>query len=765
MDDRQRLVDALQDAGCMVTGVSVKCGFHDDHTASGSIYVSDNGRSRYRCHACNAGGDAFDIIALHTGRPLNEVLRQYSTDHDNTPISMPRPAQQAESREGRAFATPEELANSIYGTKPESVYLYNAIDGDPMLAVIRLPGKKFRQAVHTVDGWRSGGISSPHQLPLYRQSEIAAEPTASVIVTEGEKDSDALASLGILATTSPMGADAVGTPVETKGKPGRVDWSQLAGRRVILWPDGDEPGRRHMQRIHHLLLQVTPPAVILVIKDADRLGCKDAAELIEQHGAEAARSAIAHAAPAEDPTAANADAAGMRITATPFVWIDPAKLPPREWLYGTFLIRGMVSLMGSPGGVGKSQKCIADCLAMSCGRNLLGDHVHGGPKRTWFWCLEDPRDELQRRVTGTMMHHNIAPEHLGGRFFLDSGRDQGLCLATTDRAMTTIHAPVVEALVAELKAMKIDALIVDPFISSHRVPESDNGAIDLVVKQWAAVAHRAGCAIELVHHCRKLGDADANAESLRGAKALVDAARCVRVLNPMKPQEAEKAGLDSHHGYFRCEDVKANMAKVPEKAAWFKLHSTELGNGDSIGAVAPWKWPDAFADVTARDLFKVQEHLAGLLQPGRESIQAKEWVGHEIAKVLGMGPDLDKAERAKIHSIVKAWIGNGALIVAEVLDKYRVKRRCVMAGSTTTGICTTSASVALQGDAVLDATAPPHPLSIGVGDADAGVHLHHLDAGIESKNHVKPCPTCGDPLTSVPCPSCKWGTPDNEAAA
>ena len=34
---------------------------------------------------------------------------------------------------------------------------------------------------------------------------------------------------------------------------------------------------------------------------------------------------------------------------------DPSSIPPRPWLYGTYLMRGFVSLLVSPGGVGKSQ--------------------------------------------------------------------------------------------------------------------------------------------------------------------------------------------------------------------------------------------------------------------------------------------------------------------------------------------------------------------------------------------------------------------------
>jgi hypothetical protein len=47
-------------------------------------------------------------------------------------------------------------------------------------------------------------------------------------------------------------------------------------------------------------------------------------------------------------------------------------------------------------------------------------------------------------------------------------------------------------------------LIVDPFVSSHDAPESDNGAIDKIVKHgWVNVAREGGCAIDIAHHTTK----------------------------------------------------------------------------------------------------------------------------------------------------------------------------------------------------------------------------------------------------------------------
>ena len=353
------------------------------------------------------------------------------------------------------------------------------------------------------------------------------------------------------------------------------------------------------------------------------------------------------------------------IRATPFVWRDAASIPRRDWIYGQHLIRRYVSLTAAPGAAGKSSLLIADGLALVIGRDLIGTPVYDGPKRVWLWNLEDPRDELERRIAATMFRHHVQPEDIGDRLFLDSGRDQELCLARQDRSGTTIIEPVVDALVAELLARRIDVLVIDPFVSSHAVCENDNGAIDAVAKAWGRVAERANCAIELVHHLRKLGGAEATAESARGAVALINAARSCRVLNRMTGEEAIKAGLPGPQGYFRSFDDKANLAPAPADCDWFHLDSVTLPNGDNVGVVVLWQWPNALDGLTVADLAAVQEAIQG--KNYRKDPLAKNWVGNVIADVLVIDIG-DKGMRSRVAELVKTWTKAGALTVGSAID-------------------------------------------------------------------------------------------------
>ena len=91
--------------------------------------------------------------------------------------------------------------------------------------------------------WR--WVAWPSPRPLYGLDALATRPKAPVVVTEGEKAADAAARLlpGFAVVTSPNGSKSAG----------KADWSPLAGRRVILWPDADAPGAVYVEAVADLV--------------------------------------------------------------------------------------------------------------------------------------------------------------------------------------------------------------------------------------------------------------------------------------------------------------------------------------------------------------------------------------------------------------------------------------------------------------------------------------------------------------------------------
>jgi hypothetical protein len=395
-----------------------------------------------------------------------------------------------------------------------------------------------------------------------------------------------------------------------------------------------------------------------------------------------------------DTTTANpsgGQAQPATITTTPYTWTEPNTIPQRDWLYDRRLIRKFATATVAPGGLGKSSLEIVEGLAMVSGRALLGVSPPTRQLRVWLWNLEDPREETTRRIQATAKHYRLTPDDLGDRLFVDCGREQPLVIAETmQRTGAVICRPVVDSLIAKIREFAIDVVIIDPFVSSHRVAENDNSAIDMIVKEWARVADLGNCAIELVHHVRK-GEQEITVESARGGGSFGDACRMVRVLNRMTKEDAEKAAVKkSHRLYFRAYIDKNNLAPPAEASDWFEIVSVSLDNnsigvgGDSVGVVTRWQWPDFLSGVTAEDFVTV----AAVIKTGnwRADIQSKNWVGRAVAR--GLELDLDdkqtgKQAKERVKALLRYWIGAGSLMVVEGETPKREKKQFVVVNEIT----------------------------------------------------------------------------------
>lgn len=369
------------------------------------------------------------------------------------------------------------------------------------------------------------------------------------------------------------------------------------------------------------------------------------------------------------------------LSFTPYAWIEPGTIPPRRFVYGRHYIRQFLSTDISPGGIGKSSLAIADALAMAAHKDLLGI-LPTERIKVAYWNGEDPIEELQRRVQAVAIYYGIQPVEINGHLFIDSGRLLPLILAQENRHGVTLNQDVIDAIIASLKASKIDVLIVDPFIASHRVGENDNNAIELVAKAWSHIADATNCSVNLVHHSRKLNGEEVTVESGRGASALLAACRSARTLNQMTKDEAAQLNVEQHRLYFRVDDGKSNLQPPAEGATWHRLVNVDLPNGpmgtigDKVGVVTKWERPDPMGSLTASDLLKVQNAVAG--GKWRGNTQAKDWVGKAIAQALGFAlPE----ESSRVKVLLQTWLKTGALTIVQGLDASRRQRDFIEVGN------------------------------------------------------------------------------------
>jgi hypothetical protein len=68
---------------------SARCPFHEDSSASFSLYVGDDGEERWKCFAGCGQGDAIDFFAKHCGLSNADACREYIRLADVPPPSVP----------------------------------------------------------------------------------------------------------------------------------------------------------------------------------------------------------------------------------------------------------------------------------------------------------------------------------------------------------------------------------------------------------------------------------------------------------------------------------------------------------------------------------------------------------------------------------------------------------------------------------------------------------------------------------------------------
>ncbi len=169
----------------------------------------------------------------------------------------------------------------------DRTYDYVDHDGRLLFQVVRFAGKSFSQ--RRPDPARPGewvynlrGVTRV----LYRLPELSqADPTETVFIVEGEKDTDRLQGLGLVATTNAMGA----------GKWRPEYNASLAGRHVAIVPDHDDAGQKHAGQVAKALYPVAASLVVLDLPGLSEHG--DVSDWLDRGGAPEQLRALAAAAP------------------------------------------------------------------------------------------------------------------------------------------------------------------------------------------------------------------------------------------------------------------------------------------------------------------------------------------------------------------------------------------------------------------------------------------------------------------------------------
>lgn len=139
-------------------------------------------------------------------------------------------------------------AARLYGRKPDGLWRYATAQDETAFYAARWNQAGGEKTFLPIS-WRDGGgwqfAAWVDHRPLFNLPDLVAKPNAMVVVCEGEKATEAAAAIfaNSVVTTSSGGAGAA-----TK-----TDWTPLAGRSVLIWPDNDAAGANFAHQVATIL--------------------------------------------------------------------------------------------------------------------------------------------------------------------------------------------------------------------------------------------------------------------------------------------------------------------------------------------------------------------------------------------------------------------------------------------------------------------------------------------------------------------------------
>jgi hypothetical protein len=477
----------------------------------------------WRDHENGVGGGVFDLVAREkrlTGAQAFSYLRQ-DLGLDITDNRKPR------QKRGPARIVAE--------------YDYADENGEVLFQVVRLEPKDFRQRRPDPagpDGW-SWSVKGVRQVP-YRLHELveAIAMDRMVYVVEGEKDVDALARLGVVATCNAGGAG--------KWPAGLAEF--FRGARVCILPDNDEAGRKHADLVGSALAAVGARVAVLDLPGLPHKG--DVSDWLKS-GGEASGLALM----AESAAPWRAAPPQSRFGAVAFADIDKVEVR-RDWRVDGVLYEGDFALSYGASQSGKSFLAVDLGLAVARGAPFLGKATSQGAV---LYQAGEGGLGLLNRLKAYRHNHRLAGQALP--FILLPAR---LDLFGGDETNG------VEPFLAEIEAFKtwladpLRLVVIDTF-STATPGANENASEDMsrALCNIQRIQEGARCAVLVVHH------KNAGGEKPRGHTSLY--------ANADTALEVIRDDKDKHRRTLHIAKVKDGE---DGERIGFELQSVQIGSRD-----------------------------------------------------------------------------------------------------------------------------------------------------------------------------------------
>jgi DNA polymerase bacteriophage-type len=402
----------------------------------------------------------------------------------------PQPSPRGNGQGGDGYPHGEDRGPAAGPATAE--YIYRTAENRLHMRVVRTAAKQF-PTYHWHNGdWVAGW---PDEVVPYRLPEmLAAPPDVTVLICEGEKNADAAARYGFVATTNPGGAGKWQPELSNhfKGK-----------QRVVILEDNDAAGTKHTAKVSAALHGIVPAIGVVAFPELGPGG--DLSDYFERGGS-------------KPYLVTRIEEALQRGIALNYTLIDLDKDPPEadDWLWEGHLPAGALELTTGIPGVGKSLLQCDLIAIVTTGRNWPDGTSGPQPGRVIILTAEDRVADVKRRLIAAGADLRLT--HVFGDIKRNERNEQFLLAQDLDKLEHAVNSK------GDVRFVTIDPITAymgsGRGFDSHRATDVRSQLLPL-----SKLAEKLNTAFSAITHPPKNATARAAIDSFIGSQAFIAAAR------------------------------------------------------------------------------------------------------------------------------------------------------------------------------------------------------------------------------------------------
>jgi putative DNA primase/helicase len=515
---------------------TARCPAHDDRNPSLSVGLGRDGKLLFTCHA--------------HGCSFQAIMQALGLDS----------------------ATAQRTGNQLSLSNATEVYDYHSAAGKVLYKVARYASPKdFRPWQPDGRGGWEMKLSKTTQRVAFRLPELNTAPRDKpVLWLEGEKDVDRAITAGFVATTTQGGAKGLGSSVDATRE-------ALAGRRVAIIPDADDPGDAYAADACAAIKDVAAAVIIIKLPGLEHKPDhgEDLSDWFDKHGHTAdeltaliggtmPEASETRKPPKSESSEERAEQAS-KIKPPLGVLLSDVQVEDFRWLWHGRAALGKITIADGDPGLGKSLFTTDLAARVSMGRAMPdGSPGLDGPAGVVLICGEDG---LADTVKPRLLAAGASPEACARVRAIDT-IPETLSDGTISQRLLSLLADL-GALEVTIISMGARLLVIDPITAylGNGVDMYRDSDLRRVLTPLAGLAERTSAAIILVRHLNKNTATPALHRGLGGV-GFIGVARLGLLFAPNPDAEGEV--LVSRH--------KGNIGQPPPTLAYRIVQVGEAEN-------------------------------------------------------------------------------------------------------------------------------------------------------------------------------------------